>query len=603
MPSSNTRFGVLLVCLCLQLPARSEATQGEYAWPLGKEAPVAGTFGEYREGHFHTGIDFSTGGKTGLPVYAVADGEVCRLADSLRGFGKALYLKHRDGNISVYAHLENFSGDIAKRVSRLRAAARLSFRDKLDTSIAPGSLPVRKGQEIGWSGESGDGLPHLHFELRRDEETPIHPFDFLPSPTDRTPPQLRAIGYMPVSEDETDPPLFSAGRYVDGRRFGWLPPGEWRPPSLAGKFWINLIVTDTSEYAGGYRLSPKKIVYGIDHGDTKTIQFDRLSYSSQENKKVGLIYDLGMASDPGSYIFRLYTGLPRPRSPSADRVSVVDASRMPADTHSLWLRVEDINGNASETEVSFVTIGPENRETGKSPAGRTRYFEKTFYPKKGRMERLATSDGRVTCDLSPSVFYSNEAVTLSFYDPTSPKADPTPPFEAMIPLTRVYRLEPAGIPLAMPVALSFTAPDTADAPLGKMAVFRLTSDPAGRNKWSFVGSIPDSTTRTVSAKIDRLSDYVLSDDSVAPHIFFPEDKLYSSKSEIHIAVSDRGSGIADTGQVVVDGKPHEEWYYDGDRGWIRLILKKVRRGAHRVDVTMADRLGNVSRETWSFKVR
>lgn len=52
--------------------------------PLDINLYVAGTFGEPRGDHFHTGIDFSTRGKTGLEVKAVADGYVSRIKSAGR---------------------------------------------------------------------------------------------------------------------------------------------------------------------------------------------------------------------------------------------------------------------------------------------------------------------------------------------------------------------------------------------------------------------------------------------------------------------------------------------------------------------------------------
>ncbi len=599
---------VLLVCLCLQLPTRSEATPGEYSWPLGREAPIAGTFGEYREGHFHTGIDFSTGGKTGLSVYAVADGEVCRVADSLTGFGKTIYLKHRDGNMSVYAHLENFSGDIAKRVFRLRA--NLTFRDKLDTSIAPGSLQVRKGQQIGVSGESGAGLPHLHFELRRDEERLIHPFDFLPRPSDRTAPVFLYAGFMPVVTNEEDAPFQSPGRYYYGLGFRFLngrytSENEFGDPTLlSGKFWTVVAITDTSDYSGAYRLSPRRIRYSVDHQDTRAILFDCLTYTAQENKKVGLIYDLHSSSSRGAYLFRLFTGLPRPECPLADGVECLDASGMAEGAHRIWVEVEDINGNLSSAEIPFVAGRISENSKWDETLKKLKDDRQTFFPKKRKPKTLMSLDGRVTCSLSPKMLYSDEAVTILDYYADGPERFAPPPPESTLPLGMAYSFAPSGTPLASPATLRFKAPRSDSVALEKMGIYRLGRfDTQVMGKWIFVGSIPDTKKHALSVKIDRLGDYTLFDDSVPPRILPPRDKPYSREEEIHIPVTDLGSGIADTGQVIVDGKPHEEWYYDADRGWIRLILKKVKRGAHRVEVTMADRLGNVRRETWPFRVR
>ena len=53
----------------------------EYQFPInpGQQNYLAGTVGEIRGSHFHTGIDVKTGGRTGLPIYAVADGYISRI--------------------------------------------------------------------------------------------------------------------------------------------------------------------------------------------------------------------------------------------------------------------------------------------------------------------------------------------------------------------------------------------------------------------------------------------------------------------------------------------------------------------------------------------
>src|SRR5215510_4173327 len=74
----------------------------DYGWPLREKYGISATFGEYCYDHFHAGIDLSTNGDTGLPVLAVADGEVYRLKIQKRGYGKAIYIRHEGGVVSVY---------------------------------------------------------------------------------------------------------------------------------------------------------------------------------------------------------------------------------------------------------------------------------------------------------------------------------------------------------------------------------------------------------------------------------------------------------------------------------------------------------------------
>jgi len=80
--------------------------------PLGDAPSLSASFAELRSDHFHSGIDYRTGGVTGKDVMAVDAGYVYRIAVSPGGFGKALYVRHPSGYSSVYAHLRSFRPDI-----------------------------------------------------------------------------------------------------------------------------------------------------------------------------------------------------------------------------------------------------------------------------------------------------------------------------------------------------------------------------------------------------------------------------------------------------------------------------------------------------------
>ena len=80
--------------------------------PLDIPLYLSGTFGELRANHFHSGIDIKTQGVEGKNVYAVADGYVSRIKVSTGGYGKALYITHPNGTVSVYGHLKKYNKDI-----------------------------------------------------------------------------------------------------------------------------------------------------------------------------------------------------------------------------------------------------------------------------------------------------------------------------------------------------------------------------------------------------------------------------------------------------------------------------------------------------------
>lgn len=147
--------------------------------PLDGVLQVSGTFAELRGNHFHSGVDFRTNSKEGMPVKAIADGYVVRIKISAIGFGKAIYINHPNGFTSVYAHMQGFDNRINDWI-RARQYEKESF--EVDLFPPKDFLRVTKGEIIGKSGNSGSSEgPHLHFEIREtDTEYPIDPllFDF-----------------------------------------------------------------------------------------------------------------------------------------------------------------------------------------------------------------------------------------------------------------------------------------------------------------------------------------------------------------------------------------------------------------------------------------
>ena len=86
----------------------------------------------------HLGVDYAA--PTGTPVRAVGDG-VVEFAGSQGGFGNVVYLRHRNGHTTVYAHL-----------------SRINVRN---------GQSISQGQNIGAVGATGWATgPHLHFEFR-----------------------------------------------------------------------------------------------------------------------------------------------------------------------------------------------------------------------------------------------------------------------------------------------------------------------------------------------------------------------------------------------------------------------------------------------------
>ncbi len=145
-------------------------------WPLPENYGLTSTFGELRYFHFHAGIDFSTALQIGLPVRVWKEGEIFRLRYDKRGYGKALYVRHPDGKITLYAHLDRFENEHLGLEDFIRKIQNETGKWYIGAVPVDPPVHVPEGAIIAYTGESGAGLPHLHFEIRSPENEPLNPF-------------------------------------------------------------------------------------------------------------------------------------------------------------------------------------------------------------------------------------------------------------------------------------------------------------------------------------------------------------------------------------------------------------------------------------------
>ncbi|TVZ51823.1 M23 family metallopeptidase [Dokdonia sp. Hel_I_53] len=158
------------IVFCQEIP------KNYFVNPLDGAMIIAGTFGELRSNHFHSGLDLKTERREGLPVYASASGIVTRIKISHYGYGKAIYILHPNGYTTVYAHLKNFCPEIEDYV---KAAQYKKESFEIELFPTQGELRVSKGEIIAYSGNTGGSAgPHLHFEIRDKNARPMNPLLF-----------------------------------------------------------------------------------------------------------------------------------------------------------------------------------------------------------------------------------------------------------------------------------------------------------------------------------------------------------------------------------------------------------------------------------------
>lgn len=188
-------IGLMLVCTSY---GQHEKLKNNFILPLTIEPALSGNFAEPRYRHFHSGVDFRTY-QDGRNVVVVADGSVSRILVSPWGYGLGLYVNHSEGYTSVYGHCSKFSPEIQKFVADIQYQKQ-SY--SIDTIIDGDKFPVKKGQIIAYSGNTGHSEgPHLHFEIRETHsEMPVNIVYSIYNFKDTKPPEINYLVFYPLSD-------------------------------------------------------------------------------------------------------------------------------------------------------------------------------------------------------------------------------------------------------------------------------------------------------------------------------------------------------------------------------------------------------------------
>jgi hypothetical protein len=184
--ASKSSLIVLLVLAGVSLGA-------DPIWPVKGRIDLSSSFCDFRPRHFHGGIDIRTGGTEGRRIYSPVDGYVWRIRYSYIGYGKALYLKDSEGYIYVVGHLRRLSDRLEKVVSDWQyKKEKYSF----DIYFEPDSIPVNCRELIAFSGQTGFGAPHIHFEKRNPSNMPLNPLSHGFHLEDKIPPSIEAVALV-----------------------------------------------------------------------------------------------------------------------------------------------------------------------------------------------------------------------------------------------------------------------------------------------------------------------------------------------------------------------------------------------------------------------
>ena len=524
--------------------------------PLDIPLVLSGNFGELRQAHFHSGVDFKTQGKTGFPVFAVDDGYVSRVTVGPWGFGRAVYLVHpATGLTTVYGHLESFSPEIDKTV-RKKQYEQETF--SIDVSFNPGEIPVKRGDVIARSGNAGSsGGPHLHFDVRDTKtEHPLDPLEYYKGKIkDNVAPEVRQLALYPYN-----------GGVVENSGTA----GSYRQPGNEITFtaWGG-VVPGIKAYD---KMTGTANIYGVKYL-TLTVDGDTVyrrvidEYSFDDTRAIHTIINNADLVDKSSWIMttRVPASNPLGKMIAAKNDGIIDINEE-RDYKMVWI-LQDEHGNVARQPFSVKG----KRQLTDIPVA------------KGQLmlwDADNVYDDGVYVEMPKGALYENEFVNVTH----SPSANY---------LSEIYSVGSPSVPLAKSYEL--TIPLTEDTLQNKKqyVIVRIN----GNNKSAETTTYSDGL---VSAKPSRFGKFAVTTDKTAPVIKPLDKEKWRTTKKVKFKISDNLSGIEDW-RGEIDGK-WALFEFDGKTGtlWFLIDSERFPGTSHKVDLTVTDAAGNKSTYSGDF---
>ncbi len=547
---------LFLVFISASVFSQNQYPKDYFGTPLEIPTQLSGNFGELRPNHFHAGFDYKTQKKEGLNVFASADGYVSRIKISTFGYGKAIYITHPNGFTTVYGHLKSLNSAIE---SYLKAD---QYKEKLyevDLYLKPNQLPIKKGEIIALSGNTGgsDG-PHLHFEIRDSQtEKIINPlfFGFDTVIKDTQQPVITNILVYPIDENTVinkskNPFMANLTLQKDG--------SFYCDKILAnGKIGFGINTFDLSDLSwdrnGIYKVETflnGKTIFGF--------QFD--SYAFDEMRYVNALIDYSRYKIMGQRVQKLFMKTPFPLSiiKPYDNNGIINVTQ---NTNQICrIEVSDFNNN-----ITTITIPIEN---SLEPAIDTLKVKKTKFFIKSNKE-YNFEKGNWTLYIPKGTFYDD------FYLNFDVKAN-------------ALLLDNENIPVHSNFVISILDSISSQKDKEKM----------------FIGSIQDNKTyynytklkeNTFTSYTKNWGKFILMKDTVSPTIKISkniEGKWISDKKTIEFTINDELSGIK-----TYDGYLNGNWIlfeydYKSKKMFHNFDDGIVAEGKNDLKVVVTDNVGN-----------
>lgn len=514
----------ILICSSIAIAQKVDLIEKDYfASPVKIPVYLSGNFAELRPNHFHGGIDIKTQGKTGLPVFAAADGYIARISISETGYGNALYINHPNGTTTVYGHLKSFIKPIQDYIRNIQYEKETFV---IDQELPEDMFPVKKGEQIAFSGNTGSsGGPHVHFEIRKTrEEIILNPLLFNIPVKDKIKPGIQSLMVYPVSDEASVAGKQSAQQFdvIFSENSYRLKVNNTIPVYGEIGFGIQSIdlLDGSSNKCGIYSIKLSvdgQLIYSFEMNDLVMA----------ESKYVNSHMDYSLAAKTGRRLYRTWL---EPGNKMNIYDSIVKHGLFEATdgkTHTVQYEIADLKGNKSN--LAFKIKSQKTEIVRREPTGKFFRFDRKNKIDESGIE-FTIPEGALYSDLD---FQFNEKPSIK-------------PF-----LSPIYQLHNSTVPLHFSCLLRIKAEDLPERLQDKIMLAQI--DKSSGKILSATGKFEHGW---VEGNIRVLGNYTLAVDTIPPKItpqIFNEKKELKDSNSLKIKVTDNLSGVS-IYRGTIDGK-------------------------------------------------
>ena len=496
---------IFILLISSSLISQNNLLKQEKTNPLDIPIILSGTYGELRSNHFHSGIDIKTKGIQGLNVYSYASGYVSRIKVSHGGYGKALYIKHPDGNTTVYAHLKKFSSkieEIVKSKQYKRESYEIEFFPKEN------EISVLENEIIAFSGNTGGTTgPHLHFEVRDKNQIPINPLinSSIYIEDDRTP-FFKKLFYKSydsnnVFDSQTELKInkITSSLYVSDTL------------KSSGKIGIGIVAFDKHNRANNSN-GIFKIITSLNNQNLLKILFDSISFD--KTKHINTFIDYSFFKNHKIRIQKLFIEENNPLDLYSSNINNGFIAIKNKEFYKYEVKIYDANGNKSKLVVPILGV-----KTNKPLKLVNNHVELTYIERDKKYELEFNS---VRVSILEETFYNNLLLEAKFEND-------------------ILSIDKDTIPLLKPITIYFNTDRYNDSIKNQLYIAKLSDN---KKMTSYNYTTDFSNGKKSSTK--SLGRYTLGVDTINPAISpigFKENDWISNFSNLKIKVNDVGSGI------------------------------------------------------------